>query len=301
MKTKPTYQELERENEILRKKLEINKSENIFSSFFENNKVAMLPIDTVTKQITDAKKAELTIKKNHKQLRTILNAFKDGVYLCSPDYEIEYLNSEMRRKIGYKTIGKKCYKAIYDLEKPCSWCYFDKLKQTKSSISIDIERDNRHYVVTSVLLENDSKLTVYHDITKIKEIERALKTSETRFKQLSNLTFEGILIHNNGIVIDTNLSFTKMFGYNQDELLGKSVIELLSLQKYHKIIFENIAKSNAQPYEIEGIKKDGTIIPLELQSRPIDENSTIRVVAVRDITERKKARQELIIAKEKAE
>ena len=44
------------------------------------------------------------------------------------------------------------------------------------------------------------------DITERKKIEEALKISEERFKQLSNFTFEGILIHDKGVAIDLNKS-----------------------------------------------------------------------------------------------
>ncbi len=120
--------------------------------------------------------------------------------------------------------------------------------------------------------------------------------SEEKFKQLSNLTFEGILIHEKGIAIDTNLSFSRMFGYKQEELAGKNIIELVIQKKYHKIISENIIKNHALPYEIEGIKKDGSIFPIEIEARNFDiiENEKIiRVTAIRDISIRKKTEQEI--------
>lgn len=56
MKPNPTYQQLERENEILHQQLKFYKSNDMFNSFFENNKAIMLQIDTNTQRITNANK-----------------------------------------------------------------------------------------------------------------------------------------------------------------------------------------------------------------------------------------------------
>jgi len=118
--------------------------------------------------------------------------------------------------------------------------------------------------------------------------------NEAKFKQLSDLTFEGILIHDNGVVIDYNLACEKMFGYERDEIIGKNAITYLVVKKYHKIIAENIARKYTLPYEVEAIKKDGSIIPIEFEAKNIDlNNSTVRVTAIRDISLRKKAEQKL--------
>jgi len=132
--------------------------------------------------------------------------------------------------------------------------------------------------------------------------EQIVKDSEERFKKLSSLTFEGIVIHNNGIAEDVNLGGAKMFGYKPGELIGKNVIELVIAKKHHNIVFENIRNSSAAPYEVEGIKRDGTRFPVEIEARDYsdDGNKKIRVAAVRDLTIRKKAEQDLINALKKA-
>ncbi|MCK4509195.1 MAG: PAS domain S-box protein, partial [Desulfuromonadales bacterium] len=119
--------------------------------------------------------------------------------------------------------------------------------------------------------------------------ERNLIASEARFKQLSNLTIEGIVIHNKGVAIDVNESITEMFGYTRDELIGTNLTELLITPEYHATIMENIAKPTAKPYEVMARKKDGTLFPIEIESRDITrEIETYRATALRDLTERKK-------------
>lgn len=114
----------------------------------------------------------------------------------------------------------------------------------------------------------------------------AQKESEEKYKLLSNLTFEGILIHKNGIAIDINAAFAKMFGYSRNELIGKNVIDLLFTNKSHELIRKY--KNKTGLYKIEGIKKNGIIFPVEVQVKNAnsDKKGEVRVASIRDITQR---------------
>lgn len=121
--------------------------------------------------------------------------------------------------------------------------------------------------------------------------------SEAKFKKLSNLTFEGILIHKHGIAIDMNQSFTSLIGYSKEELFEKNVIDFLIPKKYHSIVSKSIRKNHSQPQEIEVIKKNGSLIPIEIECKSfkdVGNNKTHHVVAVRDISPRIKAEKEII-------
>ncbi len=150
-------------------------------------------------------------------------------------------------------------------------------------------RENRIYKLPS-----GEVVALFDDITDRKQAEEALKQSEERFKKLSNLTFEGILIHNNGVAIDVNESLTRLFGYTREEMIGVNIIELCIPPEFHATIKENITKKHAKPYEVMARKKDGTLLPIEIEARNIkDKGEEFRVTAIRDITERKQTEVEL--------
>ncbi len=131
-----------------------------------------------------------------------------------------------------------------------------------------------------------SDLTI--ELKRRKNAEKTLRESQERFKTLSNITFEGIVIHDDGVLIDSNDAATKMFGYTREELTGQNFIQLCVLKEYFAIIQENIIKNFAKPYEVMAKRKDGTVFPLEIEARDIDENGkNFRVAAFRDITDRK--------------
>ncbi|MDX2481477.1 MAG: PAS domain S-box protein [Desulfuromusa sp.] len=133
----------------------------------------------------------------------------------------------------------------------------------------------------------------YEMADSLNQSQKSLRESQERFKKLSDVTFEGILIHDMGIATDVNESLAKMFGYSKEELIDKNLIELLVPREYQPILKENILKTATNPYEVKGRRKDGTLFPVEIESRSVTgEKEDYRVTALRDITERKKAEEQ---------
>ncbi len=122
------------------------------------------------------------------------------------------------------------------------------------------------------------------DITDLVNAEQALNESETRLKKFSQITTEGIVIHNNGITVDANNAFLELTGYTLDEIKGKNIIELVVKPEYQKITYENVKKGYAVPYDIEAIKKDGTSLYVEISGVNYTSKTgeTARAVVVRD-------------------
>ena len=125
------------------------------------------------------------------------------------------------------------------------------------------------------------------EIIERKRVEDNLMESEERFKKLSNLTFEGILIHKKGITIDVNESLVKMFGYTRDELIGKNAISLCVQKDYHAIVTKNITVNNPAPYEVIAIHKNGKTFPVEIEAKTVkSKGSQYRVAAIRNTSQR---------------
>jgi PAS domain S-box-containing protein len=134
---------------------------------------------------------------------------------------------------------------------------------------------------------HDAALVIAQDITERKRAEGMLRESEARFRQLSDSTFEGIAIHDKGILLDANESFCSMFGYERSEIIGKPVLELTAPES-RDLILEHVRTGYDKPYEGLGLRKDGTKFEAELMGKPIQYNGRlVRVAALRDITERR--------------
>lgn len=125
------------------------------------------------------------------------------------------------------------------------------------------------------------------------QLEKELKDSEGRFQTLSNASWEGVMIHNKGLLIEANNQFFDMFGYRKEELIRTNILKrVFSEKSYHQII-ERVNKDIIGSHEAVGINKLGFEFPLETRSSHIDfQGQRLRVCVVRDITDRKKAEEE---------
>jgi len=130
-------------------------------------------------------------------------------------------------------------------------------------------------------------LTIERDITERKKVEAALKESEEYYLKLSSAAFEGIIISRYGVILDLNNQFAEMFGYENSELIGKNTLELVAPES-KKLVTENMKKNYEGLYEFSALKKDGSIINVEVRAKSIFyKGSMARVSAVHDITQRK--------------
>ncbi len=142
-------------------------------------------------------------------------------------------------------------------------------------------------------------LMALRDLTRQREIERAIRDSEQRFRSLSQAAFEGIAIHDQGVIVDINQTLAGMLGFDFAELVGTSVLNLVPPSS-RPAVMERLRHPGDRPWEIEILRKDGTTFPAEVRARDLPyQERVMRVVAVRDITDLKKAQQMLFEEKER--
>jgi PAS domain S-box-containing protein len=128
--------------------------------------------------------------------------------------------------------------------------------------------------------------------TLLKKQKQELRESEARFRGLSEATFEGILIHDEGLLLDGNEALERMFGYKRTEVVGKNFIDFLTPAS-RKPALSCMQTKCENPYEAVGIRKDGSLIPLEIQGKTMPrKGKDVRVVAIRDLTWRKAMEEE---------
>jgi PAS domain S-box-containing protein len=142
-------------------------------------------------------------------------------------------------------------------------------------------------------------LTVAEDITERKQAAQALIESETRLRTLSSATFEGIALVDEGVIIDANEQFAEILGYLPTEVIGTKVITHVHADD-HEFVNQQAENKVEQPYEHRALHKSGSTVSVEIRPRTIiTDGRTLRVAAIRDISERKRAENAVRASEEK--
>jgi len=231
----------------------------------------------------------------------ILETIGDGVSIQNTNYKILYENRVHKELIG-DHVGEYCYMAYHGRKNVCEECpmaiVFKDGKPNTKEISATINNGLRFFEITaSPIKDSDGKIIagieIVREVTGRKETEEKLKESEEHYRQLSDATFEGIIVHYKGEIMDVNQNFALMFGYDISELIGMNGYELFASETRDSSI-KNIESGYEHSYESIGLRKDGTSFPMAIRAKPSHyKGRTVRVATVTDITEQKRAEKDL--------
>jgi diguanylate cyclase (GGDEF)-like protein/PAS domain S-box-containing protein len=139
------------------------------------------------------------------------------------------------------------------------------------------------------------------DITERKDVEATLKNSEERYRTLVESSTDAILmLDRERNIVTCNQAFLGLFGYRKEEVQGKSIRIMHpseeSFYNYGKATFPLVERVGSLREEWDLMRKDGTIFSAEIVTSPIrapDGTTTGYICISRDITERKRAEEEL--------
>jgi diguanylate cyclase (GGDEF)-like protein/PAS domain S-box-containing protein len=131
----------------------------------------------------------------------------------------------------------------------------------------------------------------WRDITERKRAEIALQESEERFRALHEASFGGIAVHENAIILECNQGLAEITGFSMSELVGMDGL-LLVAPEWRDLVMRHLRDGYPRAYEIEGLRKDGTLYPMEVRGKTIPyQGRSVRVTEFRDISDRRRAEQ----------
>ncbi len=149
------------------------------------------------------------------------------------------------------------------------------------------------------------------DITAQQLAEIKVRESELMLRKIIDASLDAIInIDEEGNVIAWSDQATKIFGYTHEETIGKSMGDFIVPPQHraaHDRGMKHFLKTGEGPVlnkriEITGFDKVGREFPIELSISPIKMDGKYFFSGfIRDITDRKKAEQDLISAKQEAE
>jgi PAS domain S-box-containing protein len=151
----------------------------------------------------------------------------------------------------------------------------------------------------------DSVLVIARDITNRKVMQAGLREAELKFRTLAEKSMVGVYIVQKGTFIYVNPRFAHVFGYEPNELIGVSSVDVIISGQYKAITLEHVrarlaGEVESVNYEVMGRCKDGSNNWVEFYgtATQIDDEPTI-IGSMIDITERKKIEEELRLSEQK--
>lgn len=131
---------------------------------------------TSLRERAERNQAEEAVRESEARYRAIVEAFDGLIYICTPDYRIEFMNRQLVERTGYDGTGELCYKVLHELDSICPWCV-NKQVFAGETVRWEVQspKDNRwFYVVNTPIYHADgsiSKQAMILDVTERKRVE----------------------------------------------------------------------------------------------------------------------------------
>ncbi|HAO33962.1 MAG TPA: hypothetical protein DCQ84_13565, partial [Candidatus Competibacteraceae bacterium] len=135
------------------------------------------------------------------------------------------------------------------------------------------------------------------DITERRQVEEALRESESRYRQLFELESDAIVLIDNetGRILEANSAAVDLYGYSRNELLQKRNTDLSAEPEQTKELTHKTPLGSKALIPMRWLRKrDGTIFPAEITGRFFSWcGRSVHIAAIRDIAERQRILVEL--------
>jgi two-component system cell cycle sensor histidine kinase/response regulator CckA len=264
---------------------------------------------TIWRDITERKRAETSRLESEAQYRALFDGSPDAILLADPETGIildaNTAASELLACPREKIIGLHQSK----IHPPQKQAYSREI--FTQNVEDAKEQKGLHLREMTVLRPDGSEVPVevlaqlvnikgkkilqgvFRNITERKRAEQKLDESIDRFRRLSEAGFEGIIISEQGVIVDANTRMAQILGCKFSDLIGSKVSEFIAPQSLASL--ENHFRSGSEErYECIAKRKYGSNFPVEVQGKSLPyEGRMLRITAIRDITDRKRAEEAL--------
>jgi PAS domain S-box-containing protein len=292
--------------------------ENTFS-FIRDKDQKPTGILTLSRDITERRKAEDALKKSEERFRIITENMSDTIWMMDMNLQTTYITPSVVQMLGYSPKELK----ILPLKKvftPDSFQTFRQLvadeltperldkKDFKIERTMEFElyrKDGSSFwseITMAMIRDNDGTpngfVGVGRDITERKKAERSIILSEEKFRKAVLTNPDSIVITRlaDGKFVLVNQSFLRLSGYTEEEAIGKTSLDINiweNSEDKEKMLERLSVEGSVKDLEARFRKKNGEVGSGLMSASIINLNGLPHALTItRDLTERKQAEEE---------
>lgn len=273
----------------------------------------ILGVSVFVRDLTERKLAEEAIRMSEEKYRTVANYTNDWEFWIDEYDNFIYCSPSCERITGYKAIEYiQNPKLQYSIVHPDDLQFFqshrqmeDLLEEGHSEVQFRIIRpdgETRWIGHVSRPIFNESNKFVgirgsNRDITERKEMEDKLIRSEHKYKLISENISDGVFICQNGHLEYVNEALSRLFGYEDIELLNRQFIQLVDQDfkgDLDTFLSSNASTNKLLNMELKCVKKDLSTFYVDLLINYVASEKIFYGVA-HDVTEKKQIQRKNII------
>ena len=267
-------------------------------------------ISIISRDITQQKEAERELKASAKRYKLLVESVPVGILHLDRKGDVIDVNPKLMEIVGSKSEDYTRLINVLKFPETVKSGFADEFRECmESGKSIEGERSYTstwgknvyvHYQITPILDSENNVTSIIGtgtDITKRKQMEKALRESEEKFREVFNNVSDGVVLcelkdSRPGQFIEVNDSVCQKLDYSREQLLKMSCEDVLGSQMVDKLtsIVAKLYKNGRANFESIPLTKNGSTVPVEIKSHIFKLNGKdVAVSVARDITERKKA------------
>jgi PAS domain S-box-containing protein len=263
----------------------------------------------INTDITESKRAEEALRQSQERYRTLAESSPDAIFILDRKSAIQYVNSVARQWLGKadtELIGRSpadffppeiVRQQQENLQRVFKTGEFTRTERAQPFRGTEKWIETRLVPLRNPQGEIQSVMGIARDLTEQKRTAEALKEREELSQKIIGAAMEGFWMLNiEGNIVDVNDAYCRMSGYSRQELLSMHFSDVEFNESTPELVAQHaqrIIQSGSDRFETRHRRKDGRIIEVEIIATFLKLREPRVFAFMRDITERKRAEEQI--------